>query len=314
MIFPDALFRFTCLALAFAAVPRAQLCPVWSDGETIGMLDDRMLPEASGLAVSSDGKRLYHVNDSGGGPFLYVSGLSGGGVRRVKLEGVALQDSEALTALRLNGEPSVVVGDIGDNQLRRTTVDLYAFRERDLDADAAPASGHVRARYPDGPHNAEALAAGPDGSIYVFTKSWAENLRGSAPTRIYRLTYEAWADSSVATFEPVGEIDLPAVATRERAPFSDVVTDASMSQDGSRFLLLTYGYAWEFAVDLASPFIPAFAALERGRDYQLIRLKTILGKETIAYMPGDRAFLFGKEFKPDSKPSELVRIDCRPAP
>lgn len=110
--------------------------------------------------------------------------------------------------------------------------------------------------------------------------------------------------------EFVGEIDLPTLATRERAPFSDVVTDVSMARDGSRFLVLTYGYAWEFALDLNEGSLPPTDGLERGRDYELIRLPTILGKETITYLPGDRAFLFGKEFRADSKPSQLIRLDC----
>jgi hypothetical protein len=81
-----------------------------------------------------------------------------------------------------------------------------------------------------------------------------------------------------------------------------------MSADGSRFLLLTYGYAWELALDLSA--IPPTKELQRGRDYELIRLQPILGKETLTYLPGDRSFLYGKEFKPDSKPSELIRMVC----
>ena len=148
----------------------------------------------------------------------------------------------------------------------------------------------------------------------MFTKSWNDRRREPAPSRIYRLPAAAWNSPGPATMEYVGELDLPAVATRERALFSDVVTDASMSADGSRFLVLTYGYVWEFAVDLASGSVPPASAMERGRDYQLIRVKTMLGKETIAYLPGDRGFVFGKEFKPDSKPSEIVRVDCLTGP
>lgn len=308
---PQAPF-WVCVALLVAG-PAAggDLCPGWTDGRAVGVLDERLIPEASGLAVSRDGSRLYHVNDSGGGPFVYASDLDGGRVRRIQLQGANLQDSEALAAFLLEGEPAIVVGDIGDNRLRRPYIELLAVRERDLDGDRAAVRARVRARYPDGPHNAEALAAGPDGALYVFTKSWNDRAKDAASSRVYRLPETAWESPEEAVLDLVGELDLPALATRERALFSDVVTDVSMSRDGSRFLVLTYGYAWEFALDLASGALPPTEALERGRDYQLIRLEAMLAKETITYLPGDRAFLFGKEFKPDSKPSQLIRIDCR---
>jgi hypothetical protein len=296
-----------------ASAPGASLCRTWSEGQALGALDSRIISEASGLALSRDRARLYHVNDSGGGPYIYVSDLDGQNLRRLRLDGVsAVEDTEALTFGTLSGESMLIVGDIGDNQLRRDAIELFAIREADISGENAPVFARLSARYPDGPHNAEALAMAPDGALYFFTKSWHRSSFDPAPSRIYRLAPNAWEAplQAPAHLEFVGSIDLPALATRERAPLSDVVTDASMSGDGSRFLLLTYGYAWEFALDLDAGGVPPTAELERGRDYQLIRLKPIQGKETITYLPGDRSFLYGKEFEPDSKPSELIRLDC----
>ncbi|MCB1019930.1 MAG: hypothetical protein H6509_05510 [Bryobacterales bacterium] len=308
------LFRAAFLLyFGFTSASAAELCPQWSQGATLGVLDERLVPEASGLAVSSDGTRLYHVNDSGGGPFLYTSALDGSDLRRLRLEGdVSSLDTEALALAHIGGEPVLIVADIGDNALRRRFVDLLAVPEAELSTDRAQVRTRLRVRYPDGPHNAEALAAAPNGDLFLFTKSWGQSSREPAPSRIYRLPASAWANASPEpiTLQPAGEIDFPALATRERAPLSDVVTDASMARDGSRFLVLTYGYAWELALDLGAGPPPPTAALERGRDYQLVRLPVILGKETIAYLPGDRAFLFGKEFQADSKPSQLIRLDC----
>ena len=301
-----------CAGTLLSAPAFAGVCHSWSDGDRLGALDSRLAPEASGLAASRAHPRLYHVNDSGDGPFLYVSDLSGDGLRRLRLGGVqAVFDAEALALGTLFGEPTLIVGDIGDNLLQRRTVDLLAIRERDITPDAAPVFGKVAARYPDGPHNAEALLLAPDGRVYVLTKSWTERGRDPAASRLYRVDPDAWkAGGGPVTMAFVGEIDFPALSIRERVPLSDVVTDAAMSADGSRFLVLTYGYAWEFALDLAPGALPPTADLKRGRDYQVIRLAPMLGKETIAYLPGDRSFLYGKEFKPDSKPSELIRVDC----
>jgi len=301
-------------AVFFCAVAAGGgLCRAWSEGEVVGALDNAQLPEASGLAASRRSEILYHINDSGGGPFLYTSRPDGGGLRRLRLRGLrTVFDPEALALGELRGRSVVVVADIGDNSLVRKTVELFAVVESEIADGAAPVSLHLSARYPGGPYNAEAIAMAPDGAIYVFTKSWTTGFDDSAPSSVFRLNPEAWErpERGPVTLEPVGSLDLPALAIRERAPFSDVVTDASMAADGSRFLVLTYGYAWEFALDLSGGKIPPAAEMQRGRDYELIRLKPLLGKETIAYLPGDRSFLFGKEFKPDAKPSELIRMDC----
>lgn len=300
-----------CVAIACGG----ELCQFWSEGTTVGVLDSALVSEASGLVASREIEgRFYHINDSGGGPFVYVSAADGSSLRRLHLDGLrSVFDPEALTSGGIGGEPMLIVGDIGDNSLVRGSVELFALSERKMEqSGAAAVSARVAARYPDGPHNAEAMAMGPDGALYVFTKSWTTQRRDPAPSGVYRLGPEVWTHPSgeAQTFERIGQIDLPALATRERALFSDVATDAAMTADGARFLLLTYGYAWEFALDLSSGKIPPTAKLKRGRDYQLIRLKPMLGKETITYLPGDRSFLFGKEFKPDSRPSELIRMDC----
>ena len=280
----------------------------------MGALDSGFVSEASGLAASRDNPgRLYHVNDSGGGPFLYISDGDGRGLRRLRLGGLkSVFDPEAVTLGAIDGVSALFVGDIGDNSLVRKAIDFFAIQEREIQGDLAPVSVTVSARYPEEPHNAEAMAMGPGGALYIFTKSWTNLRQDAASAHVYRLSPEAWTrpKSELEELAFVGEIDLPELATREKALFSDVVTDAAMAADGSRFLLLTYGYAWEFAIDLASGRIPPAADMQRGRDYQLIRLKPLLGKETITYLPGDRSFVFGKEYKPDRRPSVLVRMDC----
>ncbi len=289
------------------------LCKQWSDGETVGTLDADLISEASGLAISAlDPERLYHVNDSGGGPFVYRTARDGSGLGRLHLRGARVYDSEAVAVGLVDGAATLVVGDIGDNDLIRRTIRFFAVPEETMTDIAAPVATTLTARYPDGPHNAEAMALGPGGTLYIFTKSWTNRRQDPAPSYVYRLPVGAWtrAAGETVTLEPVGSIDLPALATREKAPFSDVVTDAAMSADGSRLLLLTYGYAWELDIDLAAEPVPPAEAMRRGEHYELIRLQPLLGKETIAYLPGDRSFLFGKEYKPDRRPSVLIQMDC----
>ena len=56
----------------------ADLCPKWGGGKEIGQLDHTLINEASGLAVSAKFPgRLYHINDSGGGPQFLRNGHGG---------------------------------------------------------------------------------------------------------------------------------------------------------------------------------------------------------------------------------------------
>src|SRR3970282_324881 len=76
------------MILISAPVSRAGACHGRSEGGEAGALEQPHIDEASGIAVSSRFPgRLYHVNDSGSGPYFYVSDLNGGKTRAVRIEG-----------------------------------------------------------------------------------------------------------------------------------------------------------------------------------------------------------------------------------
>ncbi len=63
-----------------AALP----CDTWSEPQQLGMLDHQIIPEASGIAVSRAFEdRLYHNNDSGDGPYFYVTNWAGAATQTV---------------------------------------------------------------------------------------------------------------------------------------------------------------------------------------------------------------------------------------
>ena len=68
-------FHLLATLMMFAlSNPLLGLCEAWSKPEKIGALDTEMVDEASGLAISQvHSNRLYHINDSGDGPFFYQS-------------------------------------------------------------------------------------------------------------------------------------------------------------------------------------------------------------------------------------------------
>ncbi|MBI1354233.1 MAG: hypothetical protein GC160_07795 [Acidobacteria bacterium] len=303
-----SLFTLVCAA-------DGQLCPQWSPARPVGALDAATIPEASGLAASRRYPgRLYHINDSGNAPVLYLTDAAGAAVGQTALP--PMKDSEDLALGPCGdgtGRDCVFVADTGDNNRRRTEVGVLVVPEvRTFPAEAAVWK-RLRLRYPDGPHDAESLAVHPvTGDLFLLAKEFALLPGHGRSARLYRLTADVWrrAGTDRLTWEPYGEIDLPALAAKEGATFSHVATSMDISPDGKRLLILTYDHAWEIAWDLADGPPPPTAQLQRGRDYQLVQLEPMLGKETIAWLPDGKGFLQGKEFKPDGEPSVLFRLDC----
>ncbi|MGH7892650.1 MAG: hypothetical protein ACREN0_10295, partial [Thermodesulfobacteriota bacterium] len=107
------------MILISAPVSRAALCKRWSEGEKAGALDRLQIDEASGIAVSRRFPgRLYHVNDSGSGPYFYVSDLNGGKARAVRIEGFEAFRSDfedASIGGCFSGKSCFFIADTGDN-------------------------------------------------------------------------------------------------------------------------------------------------------------------------------------------------------
>lgn len=136
-------------------------------------LQDPALSELSGLAASRRHPGvLYGINDSGNDPVVFAIGLDGGTVARLSLDGASNTDWEALApAVDGDGSPVLWVGDIGDNTGSRSSIRIIRIPEPTELVDQESGWDEYRLTYPDGPHDAEALAVHPaDGSLWVITK------------------------------------------------------------------------------------------------------------------------------------------------
>ncbi|HEV2862036.1 MAG TPA: hypothetical protein VGX48_13590 [Pyrinomonadaceae bacterium] len=207
-------------------------------------LEEKAVRESSGLVASRRTPGLYWThNDSGDGPFVFAFDAEGRrrGVWRV--EGARAEDWEDIAAGPgpEQGRSYLYAADIGDNGEERSEIIVYRFAEPAInDADAAstkkeprrtdPAEA-LRLTYPDGAHNAEALAVHPSsGDLYVITKE----LGGAG---VYKLAGAGRAS---------GAQKLTAVA-RLKGPgfFGTLVTGADISPDGRRVALCDYANGYE---------------------------------------------------------------------
>ncbi|MGH7568742.1 MAG: hypothetical protein ACREL9_07205 [Gemmatimonadales bacterium] len=205
--------------------------------------------ESSGIAASrAHPGVLWTHNDSGDGPYLYATDLSGAdrgallvaGARALDWEDAALGPCPARYGR--TGLTCVYVADTGDNFGSRSRVQLYAVPEPDPPASAADtqrataAADFLHVRYPDGPHDVEAVYVSPqDGAVYLVSKGQSRAIRQ------YRVDRERWNDDTVVTAQLVSELPI-----RPDRGDGRWVTGAAIRPDGQLVAILTYPEVYFF--------------------------------------------------------------------
>ncbi|HEU4515237.1 MAG TPA: hypothetical protein VFR87_19165 [Nocardioidaceae bacterium] len=204
--------------------------------EVVVTLRDEAIDESSGAVVQ--GRRLFTVNDSGDGPYLYEVDLRTG--ETVGVTTFAADEPEDVEALAPGVGGALWVGDIGDNRTSRDSIHLYrVVPQRGGGEVSAP---RYELEYPDGAHNAEALLVHPrTGRVLVVTKTFA---RGGT---VYRAPRRLDPDGP-NRLEKIGAV-------------AGMVTDGAFLPGGDRLLLRTYGsgavYAYPAVEEVTSFGLPA---------------------------------------------------------
>jgi hypothetical protein len=147
---PPARSSPTATAAATAAAAPALCGPLRA--HVVARVSIPGLSEASGLVLSRG--LLWTHDDSGGPATLFALSTRGKLVRELPLAGATNVDWEDIAARA----GTLYVGDIGDNARSRPEIAVYRGTQR------------IALRYPDGPHDAEALLV--DGrTLVIVTKS-----------------------------------------------------------------------------------------------------------------------------------------------
>jgi glucose/arabinose dehydrogenase len=181
------------------------------------------LPEASGVAISrTTAGRLWVHNDSGA-PVLYAVDAAGKVSAKVTVSNARVEDWEAITSGPCASASCLYIGDIGDNDAKRTHVTVYRMAEP-KGAGSVPAEA-FHATYPDGAHDAESLLVAPDGSLLIVTKG------DTGPVAVYRFPRELKSGAPMR-LERVGQLSARPTAKQR-------VTDAAISSDGQWIALRT---------------------------------------------------------------------------
>lgn len=99
------------------------------------------------------------------------------------------RDWEDMATTNINGKPYLVIGDTGDNGLRRKKSSLHLFEEPTPEATnkqaTLTAAITVHFSFEDGPRNVEAFAI-TDNTVYLISKE-RPTARGASASRLYAL-------------------------------------------------------------------------------------------------------------------------------
>ena len=298
------------LALAAcAASAQAELCPAWAPAQFAGDLDPALINEASGIAASrAFPGQLYHNNDSGDSGRFFVTGLDGANARVVNVRDFSPSDVEDIAVGPCPEGACVYLGDTGDNFHRRADVTFVVLREKQRYARVETALRRVTARYPDGPHDAEAFAIHPNGDLYLITKPADYVERRVAPAQVFRLTAAQLRAGGAQSFEQIGEIDLPYLLW-DQPMRGMLATSLDFAPDGTRAALVTYTVAVEFAFDPAQPWKPS-RSWRPNVDFRVIALPRLPQAEAISYTADGEALLVDTEFSEGFGQVPIYRFDC----
>ena len=127
--------------------------------EAAGRLEDPNIREASGLARSQRQPGvLWTINDSGAQEILYAIDHSGADLGRTELKKSKNKDWEDLASFTLDGDPYLMVADIGDNDAKHKSRKLYFLKEPKAGKQDTKVDWEIDFEYPNGPRDAEAAA------------------------------------------------------------------------------------------------------------------------------------------------------------
>lgn len=242
-------------------------------------LKNEKIDESSGIAPSRLRSGVYWThNDSGGKARVYAFDLEGNDLGTYTLAGVKARDWEDIASAKIGGNAYLYVGDIGDNLKDQSSIRVYRLTEPEASSpETIQEFETYRIKYPDGPHNCEALMVAPNGDLYLVTKD------DFGDSSVYRLASPA--SSGTFTLSKVGNLKV-----KGGNVYTHTITAGDISADGKLVVLRTY-----FSILLFRPTdLTKFARLEP----QSLPVPLERQGEAICFDPSGRRLITTSEGKP----------------
>lgn len=211
----------------------AALCAEFTRAMELGRVMPAALGEISGVAPSREQEDVLWVhNDSGGGARVFAIDPRGALLGEWVLPDASALDWEDIALEEIEGGPDRLwIGDVGDNAARdgsgvpREFVVVLRIDEPTIapGVTTLEAVDSIVLRYPDGPHDCEAITVDPQsGDLYLFAKEAG----GPSEMFVVRAPIDA-GEERVA--ERVATLDT-----------GSMITAADLARDGRELLVRTY--------------------------------------------------------------------------
>ena len=178
--------------------------------QTTGQLQHPELDEVSGLAASTlHNNVLWAINDGGNKAKIYAMNHRGANLGSFTVV-AKNRDWEDMASASIHGESYLLIGDIGNNLLRKTEQTIYVVPEPHLDGKAIEPiqpTYTLKFRYPDKAHNAESMAFA-DGWIYILTKEPQTDRKRQA-SQVYRISMDLANQNQLQVATKIASLAIP---------------------------------------------------------------------------------------------------------
>lgn len=230
---PDVRVRGGCLLLLIALVgcdgvqetADAQATPCRVAQRLVSL--PTAVPEASGAAMSRrHANVVWTHNDSGGEAQLFAVDLVGRLLGAVRIADAENEDWEDVATGPCPAGSCLYIADTGDNAADRDDAAVYRITEPAELSGIVPTFDIYPIRYPDSPHDVEALFVLEPEQMYFVTKG------ADGPIALYRYP---------PPLRPGQEVELELVRrlSEGNVPLEDRITAADASPDGERIAMRT---------------------------------------------------------------------------
>ena len=199
----------------------------------------KRINECSGM-TTLDGKILWIIEDGGNKDVLYGVDLEGNLQKEFEVSNAKNKDWEALSKDSLG---NLYIGDFGNNGNKRKDLAIYKLPNPTIEKGAKIPAEKIHFKYPDQKgfpppfanrrFDGEALFH-HENRLYIITKNQSDPFDGRA--HVYSIP------DTAGTYVARKELEFATCDTRS----SCRVTDAALSPDGNRLVLLGYGTLWVF--------------------------------------------------------------------
>ena len=210
-----------------------------------GTITEPQMAETSGAAVSRRNPGIiWTIDDSGNPPDLIATDTLGRFRADIALHGATNVDWEEVAIGPCHLASCIYIADTGDNSESRLEVQLYRLDEPTL----VPSSlvfvrsstttfEQLRFRYPDGPHDVEAMAVIGNGDVLLVTKGRSHGVL------VFRIPASAWGSTGITSAERIDSLPINASTGS-----GQLITGMAISPDGQRAMVRSYREIFPFAL------------------------------------------------------------------